>query len=130
MKATYRKHPRYYYARLLWAKSMRLCSWGCHQMPERSFFFRQYQFPVCARCCGVTIGTILGYILFYCGFIVSVPIALLSMLLMFADWAIQWLDIKESTNTRRLITGIFGGLGCTSLYLKMLRTISRIIRNH
>ena len=29
---------------------------GCHQLPERSFFFRQYQFPVCARCCGVLIG--------------------------------------------------------------------------
>ena len=26
---------------------------GCHQMPERSFFYKEYQFPVCARCTGV-----------------------------------------------------------------------------
>ena len=29
---------------------------GCHQMPERSFFYKGKQFPVCARCTGVIIG--------------------------------------------------------------------------
>ncbi|MGG7175281.1 DUF2085 domain-containing protein [Clostridium neonatale] len=25
---------------------------GCHQLPDRSFFIRSYQFPICARCTG------------------------------------------------------------------------------
>lgn len=34
---------------------------GCHQLAERSFFYKGYQFPVCARCTGVTIGQFLYY---------------------------------------------------------------------
>ena len=33
---------------------------GCHQMEERSFSFRGYQFPVCARCTGVLLGQLLA----------------------------------------------------------------------
>ncbi|MEI3349189.1 MAG: DUF2085 domain-containing protein [Dysosmobacter sp.] len=29
---------------------------GCHQRPDRSFFFHGKQFPVCARCTGVFLG--------------------------------------------------------------------------
>lgn len=58
------KHNLQYYARLLWVKSMHIgASTGCHQMPERSFFFKKYQFPVCARCCGVLCGEILAVVL-------------------------------------------------------------------
>lgn len=39
------------------------------------------------------------------------------------------LDIKESTNKRRLFTGMFGGFGSTSLYLQVLCTIRRKVRN-
>ena len=46
----------------IWIKSMEWCSkyWGCHQMPERSFFFKGYQFPVCARCTGMIVGYFLS----------------------------------------------------------------------
>ena len=40
---------------------------GCHQIPERSFFFKGYQFPVCGRCTGVIIGEIVTIILFFLG---------------------------------------------------------------
>ena len=36
---------------------------GCHRMPERSFFFKGYQFPVCARCTGVAIGQFIALVL-------------------------------------------------------------------
>ena len=40
---------------------------GCHCRPDRSFFFRGRQFPVCARCTGMLLGfcvPIVGLILF------------------------------------------------------------------
>ena len=41
----------------LWIKLMEIGAMtGCHQMPERSFFFKGYQFPVCERCTGLLIG--------------------------------------------------------------------------
>ena len=30
--------------------------WGCHQMATRSFFFKGFQFPLCARCTGILVG--------------------------------------------------------------------------
>ena len=36
---------------------------GCHQMPERSFFIKGFQFPVCARCIGVILSAIIATIL-------------------------------------------------------------------
>ena len=51
---------------LTYAQLMRLGrSSGCHQMPERSFFIRGKQFPVCARCTGVMIGNIAAYVMFF-----------------------------------------------------------------
>ena len=66
---------------------------GCHRMPERSFFYKGYQFPVCARCTG--------------GF----------------DWGIQELKIIPSTNFRRLLTGIFGGFGIFSIYFLIIKYV-------
>lgn len=33
---------------------------GCHQLPERSFFYNGKQFPVCARCTGAIVGQIIA----------------------------------------------------------------------
>lgn len=89
---------------------------GCHQMPERSFFYKGYQFPVCARCTGVIISAIIATIVFFKKKLpVSLCIAMSGVML--ADWGLQYLKIKESTNTRRLITGLIGGFGYTTLHL-------------
>ena len=83
---------------------------GCHQRPDRSFFYKTYQFPVCARCTGVLIGYAIA-IPVYCFYgnrcLYDVPVALVMLL----DWSLQFLGIKESTNKRRFITGILGGYG-------------------
>ncbi|MCM1228304.1 MAG: DUF2085 domain-containing protein, partial [Clostridium sp.] len=42
--------------------------WGCHQIPERSYFFLGYQLPVCARCEGMIIGELIAVILIFTGF--------------------------------------------------------------
>lgn len=99
---------------------------GCHQMAERSFFFHGKQFPVCARCTGVSIGQLLALIL---GFFWRVPVALSTAFLtaMGIDWGLQTAGIKESTNIRRLFTGILGGFGLFSIYLSIFRKLWRFM---
>lgn len=94
---------------------------GCHQLPERSFFYHGKQFPVCARCTGVFIGEILGIVLFKIGEI-SIPTVILFCFLMFVDWFIQYKFHYKSTNMRRLITGLLCGYAfgnCIMKYVKL-----------
>ena len=92
---------------------------GCHQRSDRSFFYKGYQFPVCARCTGVLI----GYVVAIITVIFTLPDFLLGLIfcgIMFLDWFIQFIGIKESNNIRRLITGIFGGYGIIVCKLNIL----------
>lgn len=99
---------------------------GCHQLSERSFFYKRYQFPVCARCTGVLIGYILSIPLsFFIEFKIYVYIFI--CLIMFFDWLIQYLKICESTNIRRLITGILGGYGLMSIYIYIVKWVVNFI---
>jgi uncharacterized membrane protein len=97
---------------------------GCHQMPERSFFIKGYQFPVCARCTGVAIASIAACILF-----LRYPLDWIFCIglcaVMFLDWFVQWKGVKESTNIRRLITGLIGGYGCMTLQLYVYQMIAK-----
>jgi uncharacterized membrane protein len=88
---------------------------GCHQMADRSFFCKGYQFPVCARCTGVILGELIAII---CLFFVKLEwwICLLFLVPMAVDWGLQFLRIVQSTNIRRLITGTLGGFGLTYIY--------------
>jgi uncharacterized membrane protein len=88
---------------------------GCHQMPERSFRWRGRQFPICARCTGVLIGNTFAYTLFFAWF----PpwwVCVTGCAVILADWSAQQFKIRESTNLRRLITGIIGGYSLSTLY--------------
>jgi uncharacterized membrane protein len=93
---------------------------GCHQKPERSFFIKGYQMPVCARCFGVIIGYIIAIPSFFIiGF--SKIVSLAGCIGMFLDWLLQYTNKLESTNKRRLITGIMGGYGIITLQLYMIK---------
>ncbi len=110
-----------------WKSLMRLgASTGCHQRPERSFFLFDYQFPVCARCTGVFIGNIMGIILFAVK-AVCAPAAIAGCICMAADWLLQRFHIAESTNPRRLLTGIAGGYGIITLELLVIAKIYHAI---
>lgn len=106
-----------------WLKAMELGrKLGCHQMAERSFFYGGYQFPLCARCTGVIFGSFTALILFF-----SAPISLFWSLVlsgvMFLDWLLQHLNIRHSTNPRRLVTGILGGLGWGTIHLYFCQNV-------
>lgn len=100
---------------------------GCHQMPERSFHIKGYTFPVCARCTGVFFGQLLAVVLRISGAACPWYIAAGLLALMGLDWLIQRLKIRESTNIRRLVTGLCGGFGLFSLYIAAAVSLVRWI---
>lgn len=101
----------------IWLKWMKFGQiLGCHQIPERSFFYKEFQFPVCARCTGVIISALIAIPLFFF-YKLDIRIAVLMSFIMFLDWFIQFLKIRPSTNIRRFITGIIGGFGWTYIHL-------------
>jgi len=108
-----------------WLKLMKIGTvLQCHQMPERSFFWKEYQFPVCARCFGMLIGYLLGVLIFIF-YRLPIVIAIVFCLITFIDWFIQYLGILESTNWRRLITGILGGIGVVVLTLSIIYMVCK-----
>ena len=95
-----------------WIKIMQFGRFmGCHQRADRSFFIKKKQFPVCARCTGVLIGQFLAIILFLLNVRLNVFIAIGFCGIMFLDWFIQKINVLQSNNIRRVITGLLGGYG-------------------
>lgn len=83
---------------------------GCHCRPDRSFFFRGRQFPVCARCTGMLLGFVLSAAL-YAVWHPSLLWGLFLLLPATVDGVVQLKTPYESRNRRRLWTGFLGGYG-------------------
>ena len=95
---------------------------GCHQRPDRSFFFRGRQFLLCARCTGELIGILTGIpIVIFIGYPQFYVVALL-MIPMAADGFLQLLTPYESKNIRRLTTGILFGVAFVFFLVYFHRT--------
>ena len=90
---------------------------GCHQRPERSFFVRGKQFPLCARCTGELIGILITPFI-YC-VIKQFPLWIFFIMLipLVFDGTIQAKTEYESNNTKRILTGIFFGIGLMTLFM-------------
>lgn len=112
----------------IWVFLMRLGAiTGCHQLHDRSFFFRNYQFPVCARCTGLFAGYILGII--FSGFLIKYELLTLfvcmfiSVLVLGIDGILQLKKIIISNNRRRLITGLSCGFFLMCFLIKVISEI-------
>lgn len=101
---------------------------GCHQMPERSFFYKGYQFPVCARCTGVILGEIITVILLVFKVHLSIIASIILLLIMGFDWFIQYIQLLQSNNIRRLVTGFIGGIGLTYIYYYLILYLLKILK--
>ena len=99
----------------LWLFLMKLFSTTCHQKANRSFFFNNYQCPICARCTGLLIGYILGIVALFFNSKISIVLSLFLIGIMFIDWFIQHKKILYSTNIRRLLTGTLCGFGIINI---------------
>ncbi len=95
----------------------------CHRIPERSFFIKGHQFPVCARCTGFYSGLAVYLIwnhfyehsydlnMLIISIILLIPVAI--------DGFTQLFGLRESNNNLRFITGFIGGIGLI-IFLKII----------
>lgn len=105
----------------IYPKLMKMGKWtGCHQRADRSFFVGIYQFPIRARCTGVLLGQMVAIPLY---FVLHPPgcVLVLDCGIMFLDWFLQSLKIRESTNGRRLFTGVLAGYALMTIYILITR---------
>lgn len=93
--------------RPLWTRQFSIC----HRLPERSFFYKGKQFPVCARCTGIALG--IFTLPFFAFQLMSLNFAtcLLLQLPVYLDGTSQALGWRQSNNFLRLLTGCLCGWG-------------------
>jgi len=88
---------------------------ACHRRPERSFFHKGKQYPVCARCTGIMLGFLFFPLLlfrvlhigFWPALLLNVPAAL--------DGITQAAGWRLSNNALRFVTGLLSGIGQIAL---------------
>jgi len=100
---------------------------SCHRKPERSFFWKGKQFPVCARCTGIYSGYItypiflLSYI--ELGWLLTIAIILPTYL----DGLLQGFTKYRSNNILRVVTGFMAGAGAMSILSLIGKPIGKYI---
>lgn len=114
----------------LWIKAMHFCGdrWGCHQIPERSFFIKGYQFPVCARCTGIILGYIVAIILRIFGVHINFALCTVMILPTAIDGGIQFFTSYTSNNVKRFTTGLLAGVGFMQIILNTVFLITEKVR--
>ena len=98
---------------------------GCHCRDDRSFHFKGRRFPICARCTGELAGIIAAALL-YRPLGPSYLVSALMLIPLILDGGIQYFTSYESTNVRRLITGILFGAGLTFLFIRSVSAAFRL----
>ena len=88
---------------------------GCHCRDDRSFHYKGHRLPICARCTGELAG-IVGSIIMFWFWRPNVIASLIMLFPLILDGFAQALTKYESTNARRLLTGVLFGIGLASLF--------------
>ncbi len=110
---------------------MNITRYLCHKIPERSFFIKGHQFPVCARCTGFYTG-LFAYLIahIFLKHPYDIKMLVISMILMIPvaiDGMTQYFGPRESTNSLRFITGFIGGVGLIIFLKIILRWIINVL---
>ncbi len=109
----------YYFLKMLYSPV-------CHQNPEKSFFYNNFQLPVCARCFGIYLGLIIAIIgvQFNLRNKISLRFLSLSLLPMAIDVALYQLKIYTYNKIVSAFTGItFGSI----LFLFIFESITESV---
>ena len=97
---------------------MKITKYICHRRPERSFFYKNHQFPVCARCTGFYLGLIAYLIMDKLYDINSLALSVIFIMPTLIDGLTQEFSPRESNNILRVTTGFIGGIGLI-MFLKI-----------
>lgn len=87
----------------------------CHQNPERSFFWKKKQFPVCARCTGIHLGYFTFPVFLFDLYSINIWFTIAIILPTYIDGITQAYFKRESNNILRVSTGLMAGVGKMSL---------------
>ncbi len=98
----------------------KVCGHICHQMTLRSFFIAGYQFPLCYRCTGLLVGTIVFLVLVYRNRLPALRLAIPLVIPMLIDVGLQALGWWEGMNGLRLVTGMGFGVGLPAGVLQII----------
>ena len=90
---------------------------GCHGRADRSFFFHEKQFPICARCTGELVGILCGIpTAFFVGYVHWLMIIIM-MMPMIIDGFIQLYTPYQSNNAKRFFSGLLFGMGLVFIFV-------------
>lgn len=114
---------------LFWIRSMegfkKYC--GCHQIPQRSFFLKDHQLPLCARCTGIALGHVAALAIApfhrfqYTILVLIIPMAM--------DGTVQYFTTYRSNNVKRVVTGFLYGFALMSSMIHTIFLVIRFIRS-
>ena len=83
---------------------------NCHQLSHRSYSYNDNQMSFCARDTGIFLGLVIGFM--YASrkrTVLTLPLVIAALIPIGLDGTIQLLTDYESTNPKRLITGLIAG---------------------
>lgn len=107
---------------------LRIANFGnvplCNGKPSRGIFIGDFCLPICARCFSMVVFSFLFYFLTLKGKIkrMSNISCILFILPLVIDGTLQYVFNIESTNFRRILTGMFFGLGYGNFLANILLT--------
>ena len=93
---------------------------NCHQLSHRSYSYNDNQMSFCARDTGIFLGLVLGFM--YASrkkIVLTLPLVIAALLPIGLDGTRQLLTDYESTNPKRLITGLIAGVA-TGIAIKII----------
>ena len=93
---------------------------NCHQLSQRSYSYNDNQMSFCVRDTGIFLGLVLGFM--YASrkkIVLTLPLVIATLLPIGLDGTIQLLTDYESTNPKRLITGLIAGVA-TGIAIKII----------
>ena len=93
---------------------------NCHQLSHRSYSYNDNQMSFCARDTGIFLGLVVGFM--YASrkrAVLTLPLVIAALIPIGLDGTIQLLTDYESTNPKRLITGLIAGV-VTGIAVKII----------
>ena len=93
---------------------------NCHQLSHRSYSYNDNQMSFCARDTGIFLGLVIGFM--YASrkrTVLTLPLVIAALIPIGLDGTIQLLTDYESTNPKRLITGLIAG-AVTGVAIKII----------